>query len=128
MANKTEDAAKPIGFAEFVATREKCGPLIAAFRFGVSLRGQRRGVFYLPCGIGGHIVHDGEGYKAKFGVWSACAATLEDAETALYELVREHQPGLLTAGSIAAVAESAIRTRDNAEQAAKAKKPRVARA
>jgi hypothetical protein len=126
MANKTEDAAKSISLAEFVGTREKCGPMIAAFRFGVSLHGHHHGVFYLPFGIGGHIVRDGDAYQANFMVWSACGASLDEAESLLYGLVREHRPKLLTKAAIDSLTENAARTKAEAEKAPQ--KPRVARA
>jgi len=126
MANKTEDAAKPISLAEFVGTREKCGSMIAAFRFGVSLRGHHRGVFYLPFGIGGHIVRDGDAYQANFMVWSARGISLDEAESLLYGLVREHRPELLTKAAIDSLTENAARA--NAEVEKSSQKPRLARA
>lgn len=126
MANRTEDAAKPISLAEFVGTREKCGPMIAAFRFGVSLHGHHRGVFYLPFGAGGHIVRDGDNYHANFMGRTARGASLDVAESLLYGLVREHCPELLTKVAIVSMTENAARAKADVEKVSQ--KPRVARA
>ncbi len=126
MESDTADAAKLVSLADFTATRDKVDQMVAAFRFGVSLRGRTWGVFYLPHGLGGYIVREGDGYRSSFMVWAAHAETFEAAEVALYELVREHQPSLLAPEAAAALARLPARSRD--DPARQLKKPRAARA
>lgn len=126
MESDTANAAKLVSLADFTATRDKVDILVAAFRFGVSLRDRKWGVFYLPHGLGGYIVRDGDGYKSSYMVWAVHAETFEAAEAALYGLVREHQPSLLAPDAAAALARLPARSHDDAAQ--QLKKPRTTRA